>query len=168
VPAGTVYDSSNEGGGRLVDDSGFERTAIPKIIGLTYNPAPQGSEIVDRVLEEAEMSPLRYRRTSVRTALGITAEEKRIKRDLGITAILKPFRWWGNEKRKIKREVGYYSPEAKFARHEFPHSLGKLFLLVLMVLAVPFLLGWFFNSMSSQSSSEQPPASAARAGERLR
>ncbi len=76
------------------------------------------------------MSPIRYRRTSVRTALGITKEEKRIKRELGITALLKPFRWWGNEKRKLKRDVGYYSPEAKFARHFLPRSVIHFFTLV--------------------------------------
>ena len=98
------------------------------------------------------MSPIRYRRTSLRTALGITKEEKRIKRELGITAILKPFRWWGNEKRKIKREVGYYSPEAKLARHVLPHSAGKLLLLVVSVLAIPFVAGWLLNSMINQAT----------------
>ena len=98
------------------------------------------------------MSPIRYRRTSVRTALGITSEEKRIKRELGITAILKPFRWWGNEKRKIKREVGYYSPEAKLARHVLPHSAVKLLLLVILILGIPFAFGWFFNSASNRAT----------------
>jgi hypothetical protein len=97
----------------------------------------------------------------VRTALGITKEEKRIKRDLGITAILRPFRWWGNEKRKIKREVGYYSPEAKFARHVWPHSAGKLLLLVVLVLAIPFVVGWFLSSMVNQAT----PANTAAANE---
>ncbi len=92
------------------------------------------------------MSPIRYRRTSVRTALGITAEEKRIKRELGITALLRPFRWWGNEKRSIKREAGYYSPEAKLARHVLPHSASKLLILVALVLGIPFALGWWLNS----------------------
>lgn len=105
------------------------------------------------------MSPIRYRRTSVRTALGITKEEKRIKRELGITAILKPFRWWSNEKRTVKREMGYYSPEAKFARHVFPHSAGKLLLLALLVLSLPFALGWLFKSAINQSTPANPPAS---------
>jgi hypothetical protein len=98
------------------------------------------------------MSSIRYRRTSLRTALGITKEEKRIKRELGITAILRPFRWWGNEKRKIKREVGYYSPEAKLARHILPHSAGKLLLLVVSVLAIPFVVGWLLNSVMNQAT----------------
>jgi hypothetical protein len=104
------------------------------------------------------MSPIRYRRTSLRTALGITKEEKRIKRDLGITAILKPFRWWGNEKRAIKREVGYYSPEAKLARHVLPHSAVKLLLLVISVLGIPFVIGWVFNSAMNR---ETPATTAA-------
>jgi hypothetical protein len=92
------------------------------------------------------MSPIRYRRTSLRTALGVTKEEKRIKRELGITAILKPFRWWGNEKRKIKRDVGYYSPEAKFARHFLPRSVLKFLFLVVLVLAATFVI-WVWNSV---------------------
>ena len=55
------------------------------------------------------MKLFRYRRPSLKTFLGITAAKKRIKRDLGITALLKPFRWWSNEKRRIKRKVGYES-----------------------------------------------------------
>jgi hypothetical protein len=43
------------------------------------------------------------------TLLGVTAAEKRIKKDFGITALLKPVRWWPNQKRKIKREIDYES-----------------------------------------------------------
>jgi len=68
------------------------------------------------------MSQIRYRRTSLRTALGIAKEEKRIKSDLGITALLKPFRWWSNGKHKLNRGVGYYSLEARLARHVLPHT----------------------------------------------
>jgi hypothetical protein len=92
------------------------------------------------------MSEIRYRRTSVRTALGVTAEEKRIKRELGITALLRPFRWWGNEKRTIKRDVGYYSPEAKLARHILPRWASKLLILIALVLGIPFALGWWLQS----------------------
>ena len=53
---------------------------------------------------------IRYPRSSLKTMLGITAEKKRLKRELGITAVEKPFRWWGNEKRDVKRRLGYYSP----------------------------------------------------------
>ena len=110
------------------------------------------------------MSPLRYRRTSVRTALGITKEEKRIKRELGITALLRPFRWWGNEKRTVKRDLGYYSPEAKFARHELPHAGRKILFVLLMILAIPFALGWFFKSAMEQQPAEKAPATAREPG----
>ena len=101
------------------------------------------------------MSEIRYRRTSVRTMPGVTAAEKRIKRELGITALLRPFRWWGNEKRKVKREVGYYSPEAKLARHVLPHSASKLLMLIALVLGIPFALGWWLKS------NQTPPANPA-------
>jgi hypothetical protein len=111
------------------------------------------------------MSPIRYRRTSVRTALGITKEEKRIKRELGITAILKPFRWWGNEKRKIKREVGYYSPEAKFARHFLPRSVVRLFLLVVSVLTITFVI-WVLNSVMTPATPDHTAAAHQTTGRR--
>ncbi len=102
------------------------------------------------------MSQIRYRRTSLRTALGITKEEKRIKRDLGITAILKPFRWWGNEKRKIKRETGYYSPDVRLARHVLPHSFSKLIFLAALLFGVPFALGWLSRSSTNQAEPANP------------
>ena len=108
------------------------------------------------------MPPIRYRRTSLRTALGITKEEKRIKRALGITAILKPFRWWGNEKRKIKREVGYYSPEAKFARHFLPRSVVRLFMLVVSVLTIAFVI-WVWNSVMAPATPHNPAAAVGEA-----
>jgi hypothetical protein len=111
------------------------------------------------------MSPIRYRRTSLRTALGITKEEKRIKRELGITAILKPFRWWGNEKRKIKREVGYYSPEAKFARHFLPRSVVRLSLLVVSVLAIAFAI-WVWHSVMPSEIPDHTTAAHQTAGRR--
>ena len=61
------------------------------------------------------MKFFRYRRPSLKTVLGITKAKKRIKKDLGITALLKPFRWWPNEKRRIKREVGYESEVGRFS-----------------------------------------------------
>ena|SRR5664279_3374036 len=97
------------------------------------------------------MTPIRYRRTSLRTSLGVTAEEKRIKRDLGITAILKPFRGWANEKRKVKREVGYYSPAATLARHVLHHRLVKMLLILVLVCGTPFALGWLFESIMNSA-----------------
>ena len=106
--------------------------------------------------------PIRYRRPSLRTELGITREEKEIKRELGITALLKPFRWWGNEKRTVKRELGYYTPTATLARHVLPRSLSKLLLIALIVLGVPFAFGWLLKS-ASQVGGQQPPAAESNA-----
>src|SRR6202011_5216000 len=89
---------------------------------------------------------IRYRRTSLKTQLGITQEEKRLKRALGITALLRPFRWWGNEKREVKRELGYYSPTAQLARHVLPHSLSKLLVIALLLFGVPMACGWWLKS----------------------
>src|SRR5271170_1841423 len=108
------------------------------------------------------MSPIRYRRTSVRTLLGVTTEEKKIKRELGITALLRPFRWWGNEKRDIKRELGYYSPDAQLARHVLPHNGRKLLMIVLILFGVPFALGWWLRAPQLN-----PPPAGPAAQERL-
>jgi hypothetical protein len=110
------------------------------------------------------MSTIRFRRTSLRTALGITKQEKRIKREMGITAILKPFRWWGDEKRKIKREVGYYSPAAKLARPVLPRSVGKLLLLVVSVLKIIFVIGWVLNSVMTPATKYNMTATHQIAG----
>ena len=76
------------------------------------------------------MKFFRYRRPSWKTILGITAAKKRIKKDLGITALLKPFRWWGNEKRKIQRSVGYESDVGRMIRNGLPKPGGCLVILV--------------------------------------
>ena len=68
----------------------------------------------------------RYRRPSLKTLLGVTAAKKRIKTDLGITALLKPFRWWPNQKRRLKREVGYYSDTGRLIRDGLPKPGGCL------------------------------------------
>ena len=70
------------------------------------------------------MKLFRYRRPSLKTLLGITKEKKRIKKELGITQTMKPFRFWSNEKRKIKRRAGYYSPEGKLLWDGLPKPLG--------------------------------------------
>jgi hypothetical protein len=66
------------------------------------------------------MKFLRYRRPSLKTLLGITKAKKQIKKDLGITALLKPFRWWPNKKRRIKRGVGYESEVGRHVRDGLP------------------------------------------------
>jgi hypothetical protein len=62
------------------------------------------------------MRLMRYRRPSLKTALGLTRAKKRIKRQLGITAAMRPFRAPGNAKRRMLRRAGYYSGPMKFLR----------------------------------------------------
>ena len=61
-----------------------------------------------------------YRRPSLKTLLGVTAAKKRIKKDLGLTTLLKPVRWWPNKKRQIKREIGYESKTGRLIRDGLP------------------------------------------------
>jgi hypothetical protein len=86
------------------------------------------------------MKFFRYRRPSLKTLLGVTAAKKRIKKDLGITALLKPFRFWTNEKRKIKREIGYESEAGRLIRDGLPKPGGGC-LVVLCVGATLFGIG---------------------------
>ena len=88
------------------------------------------------------MNFFRYRRPSWKTILGITAAKKRIKKDLGITGFLKPFRWWGNEKRKLKREIGYESDTARLIRNGLPRPAGCLVILVSGVVLIGLSVAW--------------------------
>ncbi len=72
------------------------------------------------------MKFFRYRRPSLKTLLGITKAKKRVKKELGITDALKPFRWWTNTKRKIKRDVGYESDAGRLIRKGLPKPGGCL------------------------------------------
>ncbi len=70
------------------------------------------------------MKLFRYRRPSLKTILGLTKLKKQLKAALGITAILKPFRWWTNQKRAFKRLIGYESPAGRLIRNGNPRPLG--------------------------------------------
>lgn len=70
------------------------------------------------------MRLIRFRRPSLSTVLGVTRAKKRLKRELGITALLRPFRAWGNAKRRVKRRLGYYSMPARVLRNGVPTPLG--------------------------------------------
>ncbi len=59
---------------------------------------------------------MRYRRPSLKTALGITRAKKRMNRRLGITAVMRPLRARGNYERRLKRRLGYYSEPMKMLR----------------------------------------------------
>ena len=69
----------------------------------------------------ARFKMMRYRRPSLKTALGVTKAKRRVKKQLGITAAMKPFRAPGNDKRRALRKVGYYSGPAKFLRFLLRH-----------------------------------------------
>jgi hypothetical protein len=81
------------------------------------------------------MKFFRYRRPSIKTILGITKAKKRIKKDLGITALLKPFRWTTNQKRRIKRKIGYESNAGRLIRDGLPRPGGCLVALAVVGIA---------------------------------
>jgi len=68
----------------------------------------------------------------MKTLLGVTKAKKKLKRDLGITAAMKPFRFWTNQKRRIKRKVGYESTPGRIARNGLPTPGGCALMLVLV------------------------------------
>lgn len=76
----------------------------------------------------------RYRRPSLKTLLGVTKAKKEINKELGITALLRPFRWWPNKKRQIKREIGYESDAGRLIR-DGPPKAGGGCLVVFIVIA---------------------------------
>ena len=83
----------------------------------------------------------RYRKPSLKTVLGVTKAKKRVNKALGITAMKKPFRAWGNAKRRVKRKVGYYSTPAKIMRNGVPTPGGCLLPVIAgMVLILLFVM----------------------------
>ena len=82
------------------------------------------------------MKLFRYRRPSLRTLLGITTGKKRLRKELGITAALKPFRAWTNAKRRFKRKIGYESEAGRLIRDGLPRPGGCLVVIVVLGLAL--------------------------------
>lgn len=72
------------------------------------------------------MKFFRYRRPSLKTLLGITKAKKRLKKELGITALMKPVRWLPNQKRRLKRKIGYESDAGRLLRDGLPKPAGCL------------------------------------------
>ena len=73
----------------------------------------------------------------VQTAQPLTDEaKKRLKRELGITAAMKPFRAWTNAKRRLKRDVGYESAAGRLIRNGLPRPGGCLVVVATILLAV--------------------------------
>jgi hypothetical protein len=62
---------------------------------------------------------VRYRKPSLKTALGVTKAKRRIKKATGYYAVTKPFRAPTNAKRRLLRRAGYYSGPMKFLRFLF-------------------------------------------------
>ena len=78
----------------------------------------------------------RYRRPSLKSVLGITAAKKRIKRELGITALLRSFRWWTNQKRTFKRRIGYESEPGRVIRDGLRTPGGCLVVVVAVIVSL--------------------------------
>ncbi len=91
------------------------------------------------------MKFFRYRRPSINTILGITREKKRIKKELGITALLKPFRWWTNTKRRFKRKIGYESPAGRLVRDGLPRPMGCVVVLAVVGIIAVSVTFWLLT-----------------------
>lgn len=87
------------------------------------------------------MKFFRYRRPSWKTVLGVTRAKKRVRKALGITALLAPFRWWPNQVRKAKRRLGWYSPLARLIRLGLPRPGGCLVLIAAGLSLLGAMLG---------------------------
>ncbi len=82
------------------------------------------------------MKFFRYRRPSLSTLLGITKAKKRLKKELGITDAMKPFRAWTNAKRRFKRKIGYESKAGRLIRDGLPRPGGCLVVVIFVVVVL--------------------------------
>ena len=78
------------------------------------------------------MKFFRYRRPSLKTLLGVTKAKKRLKKELGITDLMKPVRWLPNQKRRLKRKIGYESDAGRLLRDGLPKPAGCLVILAIV------------------------------------
>lgn len=88
------------------------------------------------------MKFFRYRRPSWKTLLGLTKAKKQLKKELGITALLKPFRWWTNQKRTLKRRLGYESSIGRLFRLGFPRPGGCLLAILGGAMLTTLAVAW--------------------------
>lgn len=79
------------------------------------------------------MKLFRYRKPSINTLLGITKAKREIKNDLGIYKITKIINYPTNLKRKVLRNVGYYSEPMKILRNGLRKPGGCVIMLTIMV-----------------------------------
>ncbi|MCK6605106.1 MAG: hypothetical protein L6Q59_09440 [Ignavibacteriaceae bacterium] len=80
------------------------------------------------------MKLFRYRKPSLKTLLGLTKAERKIKKDLGIYEVTKIINAHKNLKRRILNKAGYYSEPAKILRNGSPRPGGCLVVLIVPVL----------------------------------
>jgi hypothetical protein len=108
---------------------------LPNTEGVATNAHALG--FYQAIFEEVSIVKLfRYRKPSLKTLLGITKAKKRLKKELGITALLRPLRAWDNTKRRWKRKVGYESSAGRVLRNGLPRPGGCL--LALGIASVAF------------------------------
>ena len=91
------------------------------------------AELLPLAAEQPTHENFRYRRPSLNTLLGLTKAKKRVKKELGITAAMKPFRWWTNQKRRFKRKIGYESDAGRLIRNGLPRPGGCLMVVIWMM-----------------------------------
>jgi len=82
------------------------------------------------------MRLFRHHRPSLKTLLGIMQAKKRLKKELGITDALKPFRAWTNTKRRVKRRIGYESEGGRLIRNGLPRPGGCLVPAIVMAMVI--------------------------------
>jgi hypothetical protein len=87
-----------------------------------------------RYRKQDKMKLFRYRRPSLNNLLGITKAQKRVKKELGITEALKPFRWWTNTKRRFKRKIGYESEGGRLIQDELLRLVGGLWAVIINII----------------------------------
>ena len=79
------------------------------------------------------MKFFRYRHPSLKSLFGVTKAKKQVKKELGITAAMKPFRFWTNAKRRFKRKIGYESEGGRLIRNGLPRPGGCLVVVLMAV-----------------------------------
>jgi hypothetical protein len=80
------------------------------------------------------MKLFRYRRSSLKSLFGITKAKKQVKKEWGITAAMKPFRFWTNTKRRFKRKIGYESEGGRLIRNGLRRLVGGLWAVIINII----------------------------------
>ena len=64
-------------------------------------------------------------------------------KQLGITLLLKPFRWFTNTKRRLKRNAGYESDVGRLIRNGLPKLGGCVVVIIAGVLLIDLIMACF-------------------------